>query len=213
MQRAVKQVFAHILLKNYHHQNLIRLHVHFVQHESPIVGCTDTFTGLTYIERLWSDLYPGEALKNSRHLVAEAVIEDDQVKVTQCAFLYGCTLTHVYQFPVASVSPNIVRNALVDRFYPKVVPHSHEILVDDEQIYWRPLGEFDEHVRRQAPQPPSSVIRLTCRNCASTFWGFRPESRCAVCDLKQGMFGRTAGASLTHNDLFQTQILHPPWDF
>ncbi|WP_394789639.1 hypothetical protein [Rhodoferax sp.] len=214
MERAVKDTFAHVLLKNYHDQDRIRLRIHIVQQNSPVAGNTAAFTTYsTHVERSWHQLYPGESLKNSRYVVAEAVIEGDQVKVTQSAFLYGCTMTHVYHFPVSSASPRILRNALADRFYPNAVPHSHEILLDGEQIYWRSLGEFDAHARRQNPKPPTPVTRMNCRFCTGAFWGYRGESRCAVCDLKQGMFGRTAGASLTHNDLFQTQILRPPWDF
>ncbi|MBA4274290.1 MAG: hypothetical protein C0436_01415 [Alphaproteobacteria bacterium] len=214
MEHAVKDTFAHVLLKNYHDQDRIRLRIHIVQQKSPVAGNTAAFTTYsTHVERSWHQLYPGESLKNSRYVVAEAVIEDDQVKVTQSAFLYGCTMTHVYHFPVSSASPRILRNALVDRFYPNAVPHSHEILLDSEQIYWRSLGEFDAHARRQNPQSPTPVTRMNCRFCNGAFWGYRGESRCAVCDLKQGMFGRSAGDSLTHNDLFQRKILRPPWDF
>ena len=214
MERAVKNAFAHVLLKNYHDQNLIRLRIHFVRQASPVAGNTAEFTTYpTHVERSWRQLYPGELLKNSRYVVAEAFIEGDQVKVTQSAFLYGCTTTHVYHFPVSSASPRILRNALVDRFYPNAVPHSHEILLDGEQIYWRSLGEFDAHARGQEPQPPTPITRMTCRFCAGAFWGYRGESRCAVCDLNQGIFGSATGASLTHNDLFRQQILRPPWDF
>lgn len=214
MGHAVKDTFAHVLLKNYHDQDRIRLRIHIVQQNSPVAGNTAAFTTYsTHVECSWHQLYPGESLKNSRYVVAEAVIEGDQVKVTQSAYLYGCTMTHVYHFPVSSASPRILRNALVDRFYPNAVPHSHEILLDGEQIYWRSLGEFDAHARRQNPQPPTPVTRMNCHFCNGAFWGYRGESRCAVCDLKQGMFGRSAGDSLTHNDLFQKQILRPPWDF
>lgn len=215
MERAVKGTFAHVLLKNYHEQDRIRLRIFFVRQNTQETGnTTTTFTTYpAHVERSWHELYPGESLKNSRYLMAEAAVEGDQVKVTQSIFLFGCTMTHVYHFPVSIASPHILRNALVERGYPNGVPHSHEILLDGEQIYWRPLGRFDAHARRLAPQSPTPVTRMNCRSCAGVFWGYRGESRCAVCDLKHGIFGRTAGASLTHNDLFRHQILRPPWDF
>lgn len=211
---AVKGTFAHVLLKNHQDQDRIRLRFHIVKQNSPDAGNTGAFTTYpTHVERSWHQLYPGESLKKSRYVVAEAVIEGDQVKVTQSAFLYGCTITHVYHFPVSSVSPRILRNALVGRTYPNAVPHSHEILLNSEQIYWRSLGEFDAHAGRQEPQPPTAVTRMTCRFCTGVFWGYRGETCCAVCDLKQEMFGRTTGDSMTYNDLFRMQILRPPWDF
>jgi hypothetical protein len=214
MEYAVKDAFAHVLLKNYHDQDRIRLRIHIVQQSSPEDGYAAAFTIYpTRVECSWHELYPGESLKRSRYVVAEAIIEGDQVKVSHSAFLFGCTLTHVYHFPVSSVSPRILRTALVDRFYPNAVPHSHEILLDGERIYWRSLGEFDAHARRQNSQHPTAVTRMNCRFCTGTFWGYRGESRCSVCDLEQGMFNCTTGNSLTYNDLFQKQILRPPWDF
>jgi hypothetical protein len=214
MERAVKNTFAHVLLKNYHTQELIHLHIYFVRQTFPVAGSTTAFIAYpTHVQRSWHQLYPDESLKKSRYVVAEAVIEGDQVKVTQSAFLYECTMTHVYHFPVSSVSPRILHTALVGRYYPNVVPHSHEILLNSEQIYWRSLGEFDAHAGRQAPPPPTAVTRTVCRLCTGFFWGYRGETRCAVCDLDHGMFGRTARDAMTHNGLFRTQILRPPWDF
>lgn len=214
MEYAVKDTFAHMHIKNYHHKDSIRLRIHIVQQYSPVAGNTAAFKKYpTHVECSWQDLYPSESLKNSRYVVAEAVIEGDQVKVKHSAFLYGCTMTHVYHFPVSSASPRILRNALVNRFYPSAIPHSHEILLEGEQIYWRPIGEFDAHARRQNPQPLAPVTRMNCLFCTGAFWGYRDESSCAVCDLKHGLFGRTVGASLTHNELFQMQMLRPPWDF
>jgi hypothetical protein len=214
LERAVKSQFAHVLLKNYHEQERIRLRIYFVRHDPLRRGDEIAFTTYPiHAERSWSELYPGESLKNSRYVLADALTEGDQVKIMQSIILYGCTLTHVYHFPISSTSTSILKNALLGRAFPSVVPHSHQILLDGEQIYWRELGKFEEHARRQAPQPPTPVIRMTCRFCNGTFWGYRDESRCAVCDLKQELFGRSAGASVTFNDLFEQYIARPSWDF
>lgn len=68
-ERAIKQAFAHVLLKNYHNKDHIRLHIYIVRHEAPVAGKLPLFA--TYpirIERSWHQLYPNEALKKTRYV-------------------------------------------------------------------------------------------------------------------------------------------------
>lgn len=212
-EREVKQAFAHVLLKNYHNQDHIRLNIYIVRHVPPVAGKPPLFTVYpTRIERSWHQLYPNEVLKKTRYVLAEAVIEGAHVKVTHSAFLFGCTLIHNYHFPLSSVSTKILKDALVNRSYPNAVPHSHEILLNGEIIYWRALEQFDAHTRKRVPQQPSQVKRITCRFCSGFYWGHRDESSCADCDLKHSTHSHQ-GKKLTHTDLYFNQITRQAWDF
>ena len=146
-------------------------------------------------------------------MLAEATIDGDQVTVTQHVFAFGWALIHIYTFPLASVSYKIVRQALVNRFYPKVVPHSHRVLLEDQQTYWRTIEEHDKHTCNQQEQPPSPVERMTCQSCSGFFFGYRNEARCSICYVKQGIFSRKVGAATSYSELFKDDIARLPVDF
>jgi hypothetical protein len=214
MEHTVKHAFAHVLLKNYRQRETIGLSIRFVQLKPPTTGGAIAFA--TYpkrVEKMWGDLYPNEPLEVKRYLLAEARIDGDQVTVTQHVFAFGWTLAHVYQFPLSSVSYSIVRHALVNRFYPKAVPHSHRVLLEGQQTHWRPFEQYDKHACRQIEHPQSPVARLTCRSCSGSFFGYRNESRCSVCYLEHGIFGSAAGVATSYSELFQNEIARLPLDF
>ncbi len=210
-----KQEFARVLLKNYHRKGSIKLHIHFAQlKSSPAAGKPEFDIHPNYLMLTWKDLYPDESLKDSRCPVAEAAIEGDQIKITQSTFICGCTLTHAYIFPLASVSESIVQSVLRERFFPQAIPHSHDIYVDGDKVYSRALSEFDQHIQRRALQPePGAIQRATCQTCHGAFFGYRGEKRCSICRLKQSIFGTSVGTQLSYTDLFKAYIDRPPWDF
>ncbi len=214
MEYAVKHAFAAVLFKNYPERERIGLHVHFVQ---PTPSTTNGVLAFTthpaHIELMWDHIYPSQPLKVKRYLLAEAMIDDDQVMVTQHVFAFGWALIHTYKFPLASVSYKIVRQALVNRFYPKAVPHSHRVLLEGQQTYWRTIEEHDKHTCNQQEQPPSPVARMKCQSCSGLFFGYRNESRCSICYVEQGIFGRTVGAATSYSELFKDEIARLPVDF
>ena len=141
------------------------------------------------------------------------MIDDDQVTVTQHVFAFGWALIHTYKFPLASVSYKIVRQALVNRFYPRAVPHSHRVLLEDEQTYWRPIEKYYARNCNKDEQPPSPIERLKCQFCSGSFFGYRDESRCSICYVEQGIFGKKMGAGMSYSELFKSEIARLPVDF
>jgi hypothetical protein len=214
MTNTVKHAFAHVLFKDYPKKDTISLSIRFVHLKPTTNEGGLVFTPHTIIvKRTWRDFYPREPLKVKRYLLAEAMIDDDKVTVTQHVFAFGWALIHTYKFPLASVSYKIVRQALVNRFYPRAVPHSHRVLLEGEQTYWRPIEKYDARNCNKDEQPPSPIERLKCQFCSGSFFGYRDESRCSIFYVEQGIFGKKMGAGMSYSELFKSEIARLPVDF
>jgi hypothetical protein len=211
VDKHLKQTFAHLLLKNYHQQNLITLKIHFVLHNKKEISEIGEFTSFPKpVELVWNKLFPREELKNLRCSVAAAVIENDHVKFTQSAFVCGCVMTHVYSFPVSSVSDSIIKKVLQHRFFPQAIPHSHEIHVDDDKVYYRSLSEFEQHVKGRTDQQETGLIRKgACQICHGVFFGYPSDKWCAKCHIEKSIFGNR----FSYSDLLNDHITRPQWDF
>jgi hypothetical protein len=131
----------------------------------------------------WEELFGNIEMPSpmNRHRFVE--LTDNTVTIQHYLEGGGNTEMHTYHIALNSISTSLLSSIKLHRTYPRIVPHSHRITYDGNEIYNRKLYvQHAELIEQPDPEQQSDARWFQCQNCYKPFVSFISTDNCAACD-------------------------------